>query len=121
MIKDETLHTPPDRKIPKQSFSKQFETHRVPRNERKVELWRKEHRDIVWYTDGLETENGTGAGINGVNPKRSMSLSLGKHGTVFQAEIIPSYYSVPTGNYRDGAPRWDYLYFFRQPSGNISA
>ncbi|KAI5735950.1 hypothetical protein M8J77_024650 [Diaphorina citri] len=45
------------------------------------------HGEIVWYTDGSKTTDGTGAGIHGANPRVDISISLGEHGTVFQAEV----------------------------------
>ncbi|VEN37454.1 unnamed protein product [Callosobruchus maculatus] len=42
------------------------------------------HREIVWYTDGSKTEQGTGAGIFGRGTKQS--IALGKYASVFQSE-----------------------------------
>jgi len=44
-------------------------------------------RGLVWYTDGSRTAEGTGAGVYGQSADRSLSISLGKHATVFQAEV----------------------------------
>jgi hypothetical protein len=42
---------------------------------------------LVWYTDGPRTAEGTGAGVYGQSVNRRLSISLGKHATVFQAEV----------------------------------
>jgi hypothetical protein len=45
-----------------------------------------EIKGLIWYTDGSKME-GTGAGVCGQSVKRRLSFSLGRHTTVFQAEI----------------------------------
>jgi len=42
---------------------------------------------IVWFTDGSRTVEGTGAGVYGQSADKKLSISLGKHATVFQAEV----------------------------------
>jgi hypothetical protein len=42
---------------------------------------------VVWFTDGSRMPSGTGSGIFGVRPNRSLGFSLGKFATVFQTEI----------------------------------
>jgi hypothetical protein len=44
-------------------------------------------KGLVWYTDGSRTAEGTGAGVYGQSVNRRLSISLGKHATVFQAEV----------------------------------
>ena len=44
-------------------------------------------KGLVWYTDGSRTAEGTGAGIYGQSENRRLSISLGKHATVFQAKV----------------------------------
>ena len=47
-------------------------------------------KGLVWFTDGSKTGEGIAAGVYGqsVNRRLSISLiSLGKHATVFQAEV----------------------------------
>ena len=43
-------------------------------------------KDLVWFTDGSRME-GTWVGIYGQSVRRKLSLSLGRHATVFQAKI----------------------------------
>ncbi|XP_029054748.2 uncharacterized protein LOC114882034 [Osmia bicornis bicornis] len=43
---------------------------------------------LVWFTDGSKTGSGTGAGIAGESPRVEMTLKLGHHVTVFQAEVF---------------------------------
>ena len=42
---------------------------------------------LVWYMDGSRTAEGTGAGVYGQSVNRRLSIPLGKHATVFQAEV----------------------------------
>jgi hypothetical protein len=44
-------------------------------------------KGIVWFTDGSRTVEGTGAGVCGPSVGRRLSISLGKHATVFQVEV----------------------------------
>jgi hypothetical protein len=44
-------------------------------------------KGLVWFTDGSRTAEGTGPGIYGRSANRRLSISLGKHATVFQAEV----------------------------------
>jgi len=42
---------------------------------------------LVWFTDGSWTAEGPGAEVYGPSVDRRLSTSLGKHATVFQAEL----------------------------------
>jgi len=44
-------------------------------------------KGLVWFTDGSRTEEGTGAWVFGQSVNRRPSISLGKHTTVFRAEV----------------------------------
>ena len=45
-------------------------------------------KGLVWYTDGSTTAGGgTGTGVYGQSVNRRLSIPLGKHATVFQAEV----------------------------------
>ena len=44
-------------------------------------------KGLVWFIDGSKMREGTGAGIYGQPVGRRLNLSLGRHATVFQAEI----------------------------------
>ena len=44
-------------------------------------------KGLVWYTDRSRTAEGTGAGLYGQSANRRLSILLGKHATVFQAEV----------------------------------
>jgi hypothetical protein len=44
-------------------------------------------KGLVWFTDGSRTTEGTGEGVYGQSVNRRLSISLGKHATVFQAEV----------------------------------
>jgi hypothetical protein len=41
---------------------------------------------LIWFTDGSRANSGTGSGIFGQRPKRSLNFPLGKFATVFQTE-----------------------------------
>ena len=42
---------------------------------------------LVWFTDGSRTAEGTGVEVYGQSVDRRLSTSLGKHATLFQAEL----------------------------------
>jgi ribonuclease HI len=44
-------------------------------------------KGLVRYTDGYRTAEGTGTGVYGQSINRRLSISLGKHATVFEAEV----------------------------------
>ena len=44
-------------------------------------------KGLVWFTDGSRTAEVTGAGVYGQSVNRRLSIPLGKHATVFQAEV----------------------------------
>jgi len=44
-------------------------------------------KGLVCFTDGSRTVEGTGAGVYGQCVNRRLSISLGKHATVFQEEV----------------------------------
>ena len=44
-------------------------------------------KGLVWFTDGSRTAEGTRAGVYGHSVNRRLSIPLGKHATVFQAEV----------------------------------
>jgi len=44
-------------------------------------------KGLVWFTGGYRTVQGIGAGVYGQSVDRRLSISLGKHATVFQAEV----------------------------------
>jgi len=44
-------------------------------------------KGLVWFTDGSRTVEGTGAGVYGQSVNRRLIIPLGKHATVFQAEV----------------------------------
>jgi len=44
-------------------------------------------KGLVWFTDGSRTVEGTEAGVCGQSVNRRLSIPLGKHATVCQAEV----------------------------------
>ena len=44
-------------------------------------------KGLIWFTDGSKTAAGTGTEVYGQSADRKLSISLGKHTTVFQAEV----------------------------------
>jgi hypothetical protein len=44
-------------------------------------------KGLVWLTDGSRNAEGTAAGVYGQSANRRLSISLGKHATVFQTEV----------------------------------
>ena len=53
-------------------------------DQKRMEL---EKADIRVYSDGSKTNSGVGAGIYCNNPRTEISICLGKHSSIFQAEI----------------------------------
>ena len=51
-------------------------------------------KGLIWFTDGSRTVEGTGAGVCEQSVDRRLSISLGKHATVFQAEVYAILASV---------------------------
>jgi ribonuclease HI len=44
-------------------------------------------KGLIWFTDGSRSAEGIGAGVYGQSANRRLSISLGKHATVFQTEV----------------------------------
>jgi hypothetical protein len=44
-------------------------------------------KELIWFTDGSRMKDGTGTGVYGQSVGRRLNFSLGRHATVFQAEI----------------------------------
>jgi hypothetical protein len=44
-------------------------------------------KGLVWFMDGSRTAEGTGAGVYGHSVNRRLSVPLGIHAAVFQAEV----------------------------------
>jgi hypothetical protein len=44
-------------------------------------------KGLAWFMDGSRTVEGTRAGVYGQPVNRRLSVSLGKHATVYQAEV----------------------------------
>jgi hypothetical protein len=51
---------------------------------------------LVWYKNGSNTNNGTGAGVYTRCSRRMHTFSVGLHTTVFQAEIYDTRTPTPT-------------------------
>jgi len=45
-------------------------------------------KGLIWFTDGSKMRVGTRAGIYGQSVRTRLSFSLGRHATVFQAQIF---------------------------------
>ena len=44
-------------------------------------------KGLIWFTDGSKITEGTRAGVYGQSVNRRLSIPLGKHSTIFQAEV----------------------------------
>ena len=78
------LRLPVDKIPPNFNFSKSFE------------VWMTEeeappHPEIMIYTDGSKTEQGSGAGVFSSELEAELSIPLGIHATIFQAELYGIY------------------------------
>ena len=86
-LKKEELSMPSDYMVKEHCFMKPFKTSISSREDWNQANWNIKDEDLVWYTDGSKNKKGAGAGIQGINPRKSISISLGTNCTVFQAEI----------------------------------
>jgi ribonuclease HI len=68
-------------------YEKPFMVRFPDRSEWKDEFQSNRKGGLIWYTDGSETNKGTGAGICGYGIRQKLSLRLGKYTTVFQVEV----------------------------------
>jgi hypothetical protein len=46
---------------------------------------------LIWFTDGSRADSGTGSGIHGIRPERSLSFSLGKFRVFFPENVSSSF------------------------------
>ncbi|KAJ8914731.1 hypothetical protein NQ315_017441 [Exocentrus adspersus] len=86
--RDKLLEAPSDKIPPTYVFKKNF-TVEIPSRE----VWNRDSdalvsQGLVWFTDGSETLEGTGAGVRGVRPRVELNFPLSKHASVFQAEMF---------------------------------
>jgi len=58
-------------------------------------------KGLIWYTDGSRTVEGNGAGVYGQSGNRRLSIPLGKHATVNQAEVYAILASVQESGTQD--------------------
>lgn len=87
VISGDALHMPSDHMTPRLSVDKTFKTKILPREDWGSGRASYDEDDVVWFTDGSKTEEGSGSGIYGIRPEGSIVLSLGKYATVFQTEV----------------------------------
>lgn len=85
IVTNSLLEMRSDIMTPKINTNKPFKTQLSWEN--KTEETLVQSGKLVWYTDGSKTDNGSGAGVYGLAPRSNWFASLGKHTTVFQAEI----------------------------------
>jgi hypothetical protein len=86
IVNDPVLEMWADHIIPVFKYSRTFRVIIDPEYWRNADLMVPENT-LVWFTDGSRESTGTGSGIFGIRPNRSLSLPLGKFATVFQTEI----------------------------------
>lgn len=85
---DGALDMVSDHMIKRYSFSRSFSTEIPSREEWKGGGSKYTSTDVVWFTDGSKTAEGTGAGIHGVRPCINSAIPMGRYPTVFQAEVL---------------------------------
>jgi hypothetical protein len=86
VITNPILEMGSDYMLPKYSFDKPFDI------QMDWEDWCHKEKQclskcLIWYTDGLKTDNGSGTGIHGKTPRHDIHVSSGQYTTIFQAEI----------------------------------
>jgi hypothetical protein len=84
-----------------------------------LDYWRNEDEvfpedALIWFTDGSRVSLGTGSGIFGVRPNRSLSFPVGNFATVFQTEIY-AILQCAYVNIRRAYRNKHILIFFQQP------
>jgi ribonuclease HI len=76
-----------DRMTPRYVFHKPLKVHLSNKHEWQNGLQPDIIGGLVWYTDGCNTNEGTGAGVYKWGSRKGHSISLGLHTAVFQAEM----------------------------------
>jgi ribonuclease HI len=80
--------------VKKPSFARPFEVLIDKREGWNAGDYQITNGDLVRYTDGSRTKEGTGAGIHCVRPRIDTKVSLRRHATVFQAEVYAIIYCL---------------------------
>lgn len=99
---------PGDAMVQRYSFEKKYTVIIPERESWKIGLPVK--AGSIWYTDGSKTEKGVGAGIYEPKTGTSLSMSLGRHTTVFQAEVAAVRYCIQEINRRRDPTRTIAIY-----------
>lgn len=76
-----------DRDLVGHRFNNTYKVAYPGREEWETESGPLRGQELIWYTDGSKMEAGSGAGLCLDGSRREMHIPLGKHSTVFQAEI----------------------------------
>jgi hypothetical protein len=86
IVNDPLLEMRVDYMIPEYHYSKDFNVI-IDRNYWKNEEPMFPEGTLIWFTEGSRANSGTGSGMYGQRPRRSLNFPLGKLATVFQTEI----------------------------------
>jgi ribonuclease HI len=86
IVNDPLLEMRVDYTTPKYYYSKDFNVI-TDRDYWKIKEPEFPEEALIWFTDGSRANSGTGSGIFGQRPKRSLNFPLGNFATVFQTEI----------------------------------
>jgi len=76
------------------------------------EEWTRRHgtltaaKGFIWSTDGFRSVEGIRAGLCGQSADRKLSISLGKHATVFQAHLYTILACVHETETQDGPEKY---------------
>jgi hypothetical protein len=78
-------------------------------------------KGLVWFTDGSRTSEGTRVEVYGQSVNGRLNISLGKHATVFQAEVYVIQASVHEIETQDWPEKYVSIYSDSQPGSSESA
>jgi hypothetical protein len=73
--------------IPRHVYNKPFTIRFPDRSEWQEGFQPDQNGELIWFTDGSKTAKGSGAGMFCPGTRRKLRFSLGRHTTVFQAEV----------------------------------
>ena len=76
-----------DRDVARYRLNNTYKVVYPERDEWETESGPLREQELIWYTDGSKMEEGSGVGLCLDGSSREMHIPLGKHSTVFQAEI----------------------------------
>lgn len=88
ILESPTLSMTSDVMLSRHVFEKQYTVEMPSREDWLNSQLLNETACLIWYTDGSKMGMDVGCGVYGERPKFNRSINLGKHASIFQAEIF---------------------------------